>query len=501
LKVSINVLGPGDVPKKSVSKVEDDNVDIEANLLRPSGVRLQAATLSVKLYQAEDLPQMDAEFLMKLGKLFSKKEQKELVDPYCVVNFAGHKGRSIYLSSTMNPEWNEQINLGIRMPSMCDRLRLTLKDNDKFNRDDFIGTTFITMTEISAPGDNGFMPTFGPSFVPVYGSPREFSNLGDKYEYLNKGQFEGCAYRGRVMVSLSVAIGNFPTNKKEPISKADLELIPPLLRRRSYKLYAAFLHGTGIHPYDKPVEFEVSIGNFGNKLDRNVPESASSTQPSNPVYDGTRYHYLPWFDTKPCIVVDSQWEDNTYRIGTLNILLSLSRQLEAGLQECQAIMSKDVSDNTELKEKLSVVLGELVVQLEQPLPALPKDHRTQLDVKMRKLKEEERLALVTEARGLRAKLVQTSEVVDALEDILARLKNMAYEPQISIPDVIIWMLSGNERVAYKRIPAYKLMFSQKMIECGELCGKMQTIFLEVKYGMVMYFYREIENDVSLCYVN
>ena len=42
------------------------------------------------------------------------------------------------------------------------------------------------------------------------------------------------------------------------------------------------------------------------------------------------------------------------------------------------------------------------------------------------------LALVTEARGLRAKLVQTSEVVDALEDILARLKNMAYEVRVCV---------------------------------------------------------------------
>lgn len=58
---------------------------------------------------------VDAEFLLKLGKLLGKEDQKELVDPYCIVSYAGHKGRTPTLMENMNPEWNTQINLGVRV--------------------------------------------------------------------------------------------------------------------------------------------------------------------------------------------------------------------------------------------------------------------------------------------------------------------------------------------------------------------------------------------------
>ena len=69
------------------------------------------------------------------------------------------------------------------------------------------------------------------------------------------------------------------------------------------------------------------IGNYGNKLDENVPAQASTTPPSNPVYDGNAYYYLPWTQQKPCVVIDSQWEDVSFRIATQNILLHIADKL------------------------------------------------------------------------------------------------------------------------------------------------------------------------------
>ena len=106
--------------------------------------------------------------------------------------------------------------------------------------------------------------------------------------------------------------------------------VQPFLRRRKYKLYGAFFSATMIHPIDSPIEFEISIGNYGNKLDNNTPAQSSTTSPSNPLYDGKTYHYLPWFEQKPCVVVDSQWEDCSYRIISMNILLNVAEKLVWG---------------------------------------------------------------------------------------------------------------------------------------------------------------------------
>lgn len=51
------------------------------------------------------------------------------------------------------------------------------------------------------------------------------------------------------------------------------------------------------------------------------------------------------------------------------------------------------------------------------------------------------------------------------------------QPQNSLPDIVIWMLQGDRRVAYHRIPAHTVLFSKQ--HCGKHCGQLQTIFLKV----------------------
>lgn len=55
------------------------------------------------------------------------------------------------------------------------------------------------------------------------------------------------------------------------------------------------------------------------------------------------------------------------------------------------------------------------------------------------------------------------------------------QPQNSMPDVIIWMLRGEKRVAYARVPANEVLFSNFSEEArGKHCGRTQTIFMQVR---------------------
>lgn len=57
-----------------------------------------------------------------------------------------------------------------------------------------IGTHYIDLKRISNDGEKGFLPTFGPSFIHLYGSTRDYSLL-DQHSNLNTGMGEGVSYR------------------------------------------------------------------------------------------------------------------------------------------------------------------------------------------------------------------------------------------------------------------------------------------------------------------
>uniref|UniRef100_A0A8C6YXZ8 Fer-1-like protein 4 n=1 Tax=Nothoprocta perdicaria TaxID=30464 RepID=A0A8C6YXZ8_NOTPE len=56
---------------------------------------------------------------------------------------------------------------------------------------------------------------------------------------------------------------------------------------------------------------------------------------------------------------------------------------------------------------------------------------------------------------------------------------LASLPQGTLPDVLVWMLSNNKRIAYARIPAQNVLYSVVEEEKGKDCAKIQTVFLKV----------------------
>lgn len=168
---------------------------------------------------------------------------------------------------------------------------------------------------------------------------REFSNLPDEFDDLNEGRGEGVAYRGRALIEIDTKYGDLAEKPVQDVMAQELVRVQTYLRRRKYKLFASFVGANMISESDGAVEFEVSIGNYGNKLDDSVDPQSSSTPPTNPVFDGNSFYYLPWNETKPCCVVESHWEDIAFRLEPINILTKVIDRLNAGLHAVETSLT------------------------------------------------------------------------------------------------------------------------------------------------------------------
>lgn len=58
------------------------------------------------------------------------------------------------------------------------------------------------------------------------------------------------------------------------------------------------------------------------------------------------------------------------------------------------------------------------------------------------------------------------------------------QPQHSVPDVFIWMISNGKRIAYARVPSKDILYSSTEEEKGKDCGKVKTIFLRVSFHII-----------------
>uniref|UniRef100_A0A8C8B5A7 Otoferlin n=1 Tax=Otus sunia TaxID=257818 RepID=A0A8C8B5A7_9STRI len=510
LKCDIAVVGKGDTIKTPHKANETDEDDIEGNLLLPDGVppERQWARFYIKIYRAEGLPRMNTSIMANVKKAFIG-DNKDLVDPYVQVAFAGQKGKTSIQKSSYEPLWNEQIIFTEMFPPLCKRIKIQIRDSDKVN-DVAIGTHFIDLRKISNEGDKGFLPTFGPAWVNMYGSTRNYT-LMDEHQELNEGLGEGVSFRARLLMSLAVEIldtsnpeinSSTEVQVEQATSPADVKAKNLICfptnsgrnctgKMEEFFLFGAFLEATMIDRKigDKPINFEVTIGNYGNQIDgmtkpimqkkkeggngdeeesellRNSSEdegdedgelvSVSSSQPVKPLVTDRNYFHLPYFEKKPCIYIKSWWQDQRRRLYNANIMDKIADKLVSvcwgGRETAQGMghtQAPCASPQLPTKQGQTVQGPENMGQQAATL-------RSQ--VKKNTMKD-------------KLKVVQ---------NFLQKLRFLADEPQHTIPDIFIWMMSNNKRIAYARVPSKDILYSIVDEEMGKDCAKVKTIFLKL----------------------
>ncbi|XP_013363390.1 PREDICTED: fer-1-like protein 6 isoform X4 [Chinchilla lanigera] len=566
LKCDINVTGKGDTLKTN-PKTSDAEEQIEKNLLIPQGFPSERpwARFYVRLYRAEGLPKMNSSIMANVTKAFVG-DSKDLVDPFVEVSFAGQMGRTTVQKNCADPIWHEQVVFKEMFPPLCRRVKIQVWDEGSMN-DVVLATHFIDLKTISneQDGDKGFLPTFGPAWINLYGSPRNHSVMDD-YQELNEGFGEGVSFRGRILVEIAVEIlsggaqeskfskalkdlkliskdkdsrsskgsskdkadkadDGKPQQASDKSNSTDVEVepfdVPPEIIPEKYEeflLFGAFFEATMIDRKigDKPISFEVSIGNFGNLIDggshhgkkkkstesaeedilpllhegeegaaHDVAVSMSTTRPEKPlVTEGNRnYNYLPLEAKKPCVSLTSSWGDQTFRLHWSNMLERMADLLEEGIEEVRELIK--ISEEAP-EEKMKAVLGDFISQSSSFISEAEKKpktlNQTTLDKKRLTLCWQELEAMAKEAKGIiqqQKKKFSLDEMIQEAQNFVGKIRFLVDEPQHTIPDVFIWMLSNNRRVAYARVAAKDLLYSPAREQMGKHCGKIKTHFLKL----------------------
>ncbi|XP_054671492.1 fer-1-like protein 6 isoform X5 [Grus americana] len=565
LKCDISVTGKGDAIQ-ATQKTADTEEQIEKNLLIPKGFPSERpwARFYVRIYKAEGLPKMNSSIMANVTKAFIG-DSKDLVDPYVVVMFAGQMGRTTVQKNCADPIWHEQIVFKEMFPPLCRRVKIQVWDEGSMN-DVALATHFIDLKKISneQDGDKGFLPTFGPAWINLYGSPRNHS-LMDDHQELNEGFGEGVCFRGRLFIEIAVEIlsggareskfssiikdlklpskdkdfkapkGKDKTEKpgedrksvspSDKMNSTEVEVEPFDVPSEIYEekfeeflLFGTFFEATMIDRKvgDKPITFEVSVGNFGNITDGvssgaggkkkthdgEAEESLlhegedeishdlgvpliSTTSPEKPLITGgnRNYQYLPYDERKPCICVKSYWGDQTFRLYSSNTLEKMADHLEESLDQV-----KDLIKVSEIasEEKMRMTLNYFINQSRAFITIAEKKPKglnyTALDKKRLMLFKQELEAMSSDAKGIvqqQKKKMPLDEMMRETQSFIDKIRFLVDEPQNTVPDVFIWMLSSNKRVAYARVPAKTILYSPAKEQRGKDCGKIKTHFLKL----------------------
>ncbi|XP_028291408.1 fer-1-like protein 6 isoform X2 [Gouania willdenowi] len=320
VKCDITVSAKGDMVQPE-PKTSDAKEQIDKHLLIPEGFPSERpwARFCVKVFRAEELPKNNTGLMANVTKAFIK-DSSALIDPYVVVSFFNRVGRTSTQKSTAEPVWNEQIVFTEMFPPLCQRLKIQVWDEGSMN-DVAIATHYIDLRRVSneQDGDKGFLPTFGPAWINLYGSARNSWGGDDHSGELNEGVGEGVSYRGRIYLELAVEILTGGTSSEarhrakaskdakagKPGAKdgkspagggagpaggaADddkgktaevLPVEPPPEVKEDHKcsflLFGALFEATMIDRKigDKPISFEFSQGNNGNVLESATPSGS-----------------------------------------------------------------------------------------------------------------------------------------------------------------------------------------------------------------------------------
>lgn len=216
VKVSVTVLGPGDEQKAhDVDREYQEEIDREMESGDAGGMGVQGPQdivdrlvfLVVYVWEAEDLPQMDASGFFSPGG----------IEAYVRCEFCGVHCRTSSVSvsgkGNLSPDFREELWLPVTEPTDAATITVGLWDYNSWSRDRAVAHLHLPYAEIKRDSRRVKLPTFGliptakyvgprPRWQNLYGAPLGIQ--GKRGALQNRFGDEASTYRGRVLLSCEI---------------------------------------------------------------------------------------------------------------------------------------------------------------------------------------------------------------------------------------------------------------------------------------------------------
>ncbi|RWS24122.1 Otoferlin-like protein, partial [Leptotrombidium deliense] len=535
VKCDIAVIGKGYNVLTSSARDADEDTDpnIVENLMLPPAVSAErpVAKYTINIFRADGLPRFSSGLLTSMKKKLSSVK-KELINPYVIVSFAGLTAKTSVRKRTRNPVWNEKITFYELFPPLFQRIKLEIRDNQT-GTDSRICTHYLSISSISNEGSEGFLPTFGPSFLHFYGSMLGYDETGK----VKESGGDGICYRGRLLLSVSTDI--LEENEQIPKGQFNIEPVNAVNEAiygkvKDFLAYVAIYSSTMIPKKygERKISYEISVGNplitshdltdipeDDSELKKYLEEAAEdgesviskaggsnedSSKDNFPITDqykavssGKHSYCLPLEDEKPCIYVTTSWPDNRRRVYSANILSQIADNLELGILDVEEMIKMEREG---AERRMRGVCEEFLFGCNKYLALTmgsggSSGGKTKLDKERVRILQRgiERIAKDITGTNLNITKQNLPEKLRLARFYLTKIRETSDDPQHGIPDVFIWMIVGGKKVAYSRLLAKNYLFSLIKDESGKNCGKLHSIYFQVP-GKPDY---EIVNKLSV----
>ncbi|PZC81246.1 otoferlin [Helicoverpa armigera] len=504
LKVDISIIFRGDIQVMPVV-VNDERV--EDNLLLPTGSEQQPANYVITIYGAYGLPngahgQADRRF----GKSPSS---------FVKVSFCGLSAKTAVQNRNNHPTYCEQISIVEMFPSMSEMIRLEVCSGEGcFNR--VIASVHLKLTQISHDGENGFLPTFGPSLLHMYGTSTS-GTLAATGE-------DGPYHRGAMLVSLRTIVPYY----QQGLRSTSVEPVSPLQPESLWLMedFCVFCPILEVSMLDRRISgklcgIAITVGELptDDQGDEEFVAMMTEIRTRKLYYTGSMdvlktrpvHGYLDFENTFPVLQLATRLPDFRFRMYRNNMVFGIVTELEQALTEVERRLKnseynslRDLTDdiNRSVDDAAGNILKFLdIIQYSSPTSSVESTmakYSTELDNKQLALQKEEiekiyqqitkRTQRCASTMSLIHSITQSESMSSTKKDvklmladirlIAENLKSLIYKTSEGWPDIVVWLLSGGSRVAYYKMSIADIIFSVIPEQNGRHCGRIQSVYLK-----------------------